>query len=213
MKRPCIHRPIKHPSHSEKSGQALLESFGIIMLLCMILFGMVQYVLMLTATEVIQYTADASVRARAVGFNRFMVDKVKHVASIPNAGPMRTPSRLPMGNADTWHLLSAGQSFDAAIRSSPRSSQYFQIEQPTIPLFLGTRHSGQMYGILDYDDWRDGTHAVRGPYYSRQGNLLRVTIMQDYPLRMPLWRAFSDNNQIQIRQEALLADHAELYLQ
>ncbi|MDA3874402.1 MAG: hypothetical protein PF795_10650 [Kiritimatiellae bacterium] len=213
MNRPCIHRPIKLSSYSDRSGQALLESFGIIMLLCMILFGMVQYVMMLTATEVIQYTADASVRARAVGFNHFMVDKVKHVASIPNAGNMRTPARIPMGNADAWNQLSAGQSFNAAIRSRPSSRQYYEVEQPTIPLFLGTSNAGQMYGILDYDEWRDGPHAVRGPYYSRQGNLLRVTIMQDYPLRMPLWRAFSDNNHIQIRQEARLADHAEHYLQ
>jgi hypothetical protein len=213
MNRPCIHRPIKHPSQSGKSGQALLESFGIIMLLCMILFGMVQYVLMLTATEVVQYTADASVRARAVGFNHFMVNKVKHVASIPNAGTMRTPSRLPMGNADAWHELSAGQSFFAAIRSSPRSNKYFEIEEPSIPLFLGTSHAGQLYGILDYEDWRDGPHAVNGPYYSQRGDLLVVTIMQDFPLRMPLWRAFSDQNRIQIRQEALLADHAEHYLQ
>jgi len=43
------------------------------MLLCLILFGVVQLVLMFKAREIKQFAADASVRARAVGFNPFMV--------------------------------------------------------------------------------------------------------------------------------------------
>lgn len=193
-----------------KAGQALLESFGIIMLLCLILFGMVQYVIMLTATEVVQYSADAAVRARAVGFNSFMVYKVNRVASIPNAGIMRTPSRRTIGDADAWTRMNAGQSYYAAIRVNPRSSQYHDIEQYQIPLFLGSENWGRMYGLLDYEDW----DTVGAPLYTGStGYTVGVTVRQDFPLRMPFLRAFSDGDSIHIRKEARLADHSELYLE
>jgi hypothetical protein len=210
MKRPLKYRPKTGKAARHKSGQALLESFAIMMLLCLILFGIVQYVLMLTATEVIQYSADASVRARAVGFNRFMVYKVNRVASIPNAGLMTSPSRQSIGNAAAWETLSAGQSYFSAIRANPSSAQYYQIEQYNIPLFLGSSHWGEMYPLLDYDDW----DTISSPLYTTtSGNTVGVTVTQEFPLRMPFVRAFSDSNSINIRKEARLADHSGLYLQ
>ncbi len=204
-----VHTPptaTRVPQH--KSGQALLESFGIIMLLCLILFGMVQYVLMLTATEIIQYSADASARARSVGFNNFMVYKVNRVTSIPNAGLMTTPGGFPAG--DDWTSTTVGEMWEDEIWDNPTSSQYNQIEQYNIPLFLGSENWGMMYGYLDYADW----DTVSGPsYVVSSGETVAVVVRQEYPLRMPLFRAFSNSTEIDIRKEAILADHAELYLE
>ncbi len=195
---------------SSRSGQALIESLGVIILLCFILFGVIQYVMMLTATEVVQYTADASARARAVGFNRFMVYKVNRVASIPNAGLMRTPHRTNIGDGGAWSEYTAGESFNAAIGSSPRSSQYHDIEQYNIPLFLGAEHWGRMWGVLDYEDW----DTVSGPLYTgTTGYTVGVVVTQEFPLRMPFVGAFSRDDHIRIRKEARLADHADLYLE
>lgn len=213
MKRPVsITRapPNRSGPPSLRSGQALIESFAVIILLCLILFGIVQYVLMLTATEVVQFSADASVRARAVGFNRFMVYKVNRVASIANAGIMRTPERHTLGDAEAWNRLRAGQSFTASISSNPRSSQYHEVEQYTIPLFLGSENWGRMYGLLDYEDW----DTVSSPFYTgTAGRSVGVVVRQDFPLRMPLFSAFSRDDFIRIRKEARLADHSDLYLQ
>lgn len=195
---------------SRCAGQALLESLGVIILLLFILFGVVQYVMMLTATEVVQYSADASARARAVGFNRFMVYKVNRVASIPNAGLMRTPERRTIGDGDAWSQLTAGQEYYTAIGSSPRSSQYHDLEQYNIPLFLGSENWGRMWGILDYEDW----DTVSGPIYTgTTGYTVGVTVTQRFPLRMPLVGAFSANDYIRISKNARLADHADLYLE
>ncbi|WFB35637.1 pilus assembly protein [Kiritimatiellota bacterium B12222] len=212
MQRPSFHRPEALKPHRSKSGQALLETFGIMMLLCMILFGMIQYVLMLTATEVIQYSADASVRARAVGFNDFMVYKVNRVASIPNAGLMTSPSSAGISNAQTqnWDTLSAGEAFRRSIAQNPSSSQYQNIEYNNIPLYMDAEHWGQLGGILDYEDWDSISRPI---YTTTSGDTVGVTVTQDYPLRMPFLRAFTDGNEIHIRQEARLADHSELYLQ
>jgi len=180
------------------------------MLLCLILFGVVQYVLMLTAQEVVQYGADASVRARTVGFNRFMVWKVSRVATIPNAGRMESPGGMPSGNRDAWEAGSAGEAFRRSVASSPRSRQYAEVEQFTIPLFLGGDHHATLPGILDYADW----DTVSGPVYlGVPGDTIGARVSQDYPLRMPFVRAFSDRNEIRLTAEAWLADHAELYLE
>lgn len=203
--------PPSVPSRPDaKSGQALLESFGIIVLLCLILFGMVQVVLMLTANEVVQYSADASVRARAVGFNPFMVFKVNRVTTIPTAGRMISPSPVSTSYDTVWAGESAGGAFDRAVTSHPSSGQFWQIERHNIPLFLGSQNMGQMYSYLDYEDWT----SVNAPDYTNSGqDLVGVTIQQRYALRMPLLRAFSDSDSITVRKESILADHAELYLE
>lgn len=200
---------IQRPETSRKSGQAILESFGVMMMLCLILFGVVQLVLMYKAREINQYAADASVRARAVGFNRFMVYKVNRVASIANAGNMVTPERTQIGNASLWNEMNAGHSFFAAIGSNPRSRQFSEIEQWTIPLYLGAQNHAQLPGILDYEDWS----SISGPIYTGSpGFTVGVQVHHNYPLRMPLWRAFSSRDHIRLRSEARLADHADLYL-
>jgi len=192
-----------------KSGQAVLESFGVMMLLCLILFGMVQLVLMQTAAEINQYAADASVRARSVGFNRFMVFKVSRVASIANAGRMLTPESTRIGDADLWNQQSAGQAFRTAIQSNPRSRQFGEIEQFTIPLYLGAQYHALLPGILDYADW----DQVSAPIYTGSfGRTVGVRMRQNFRLRMPFWRAFSSRDHIRLDSEARLADHADLYL-
>ncbi len=198
------------PSAPSKRGQALLESFGVILLLCLILFGIVQYVILLTATEIVQYSADASARARAVGFNRFMVYKVQRVASIANAGRMTFPRPIRHGNAAAWLTQNAGQAFSAAIGGSPSSRQFHEVEQYNIPLYLASEHYGRLGGILDYEDW----DTLSGPaYIGTPGLSAGVVVSQDFPLRMPFLRAFVSGDSARIRKEARVADHAALYLE
>ena len=204
-------RKLTAEQRRRRSGQALLESFGIIVLLCLLLFGVVQYTLMLTAKEVVQYGADAGVRARAVGFNNFMVYKVVRVATIPNAGTMLHPNPIPYGDANTWYGYSAGQSFNEAVRVSPRSDQYWNVEQYNIPLYLGSMDWQDLPGYLDYDDW----DTVNGPgYFGIPGQTIGVSVSQDYPLRMPFVRnVWSDDDEIRLTASASLADHSALYLE
>jgi len=202
-----------------KSGQALLESFGIIILLCLILFGLIQYVLLLTATEVIQYSADASVRARVVGMNDFMVYKVSRVALIPNAGRMTTPSGYAAGRSwrsnrvgDMWRWQAEREPGErlGEIWRNPGSAQYVQIEYPRIPFFLGSRRYGEMLGYLDYERWED----INAPRYTSLNNgVIEVTMEQDYPIFLPFARAFMEDDEIRILKKAQLANHADFYLE
>ncbi len=215
MKRPPIQRPENRKSTRNKAGQALLESFAIMMLLCLILFGIVQYVLMLTATEVVQYSADASVRARAVGFNHFMVYKASMVARIPLAGRMTTPGTYTTG-ANWNHQMSAGNSYFTAIASNPSSDQYTQAEHIAIPQFLNSDH-GYLFYYLDYNDSRDESErrwrTWHAPSYYTGNGVINLSLRHDYLVNMPFARAFMSDDVLDIHQRARLADHAELYLQ
>lgn len=210
---PTLKRGRRNPpqQHASKAGQALLESFGVMLLLCMILFGVVQLTLMYTAREVVQYGADASIRARTVGFNDFMVYKVMRVATIPNAGQMTAPNRIPIGDDDAWQRQDAGDAYNAAIRSRGSSEQFTRVEQYTIPLYLGGQNHVQLRGTLNYDEW----DTVRGPsYIGVRGATIGVRVSQDYPLRMPMvHRVWSADDSIRLTAEARLSDHADLYLE
>jgi hypothetical protein len=199
-----------------KSGQALLETFGIILLLCLFLFGAVQYVMLLTANEVIQYSADASVRARAVGMNEFMVYKVSRVATIPNAGRMTNPGGYFAGGG--WRSNSVEQMWEwdpqpgerlGELWRPPHSSQTWFVERPRIPMFLESRSLGEMFGTLNYERWED---ISRPMYTATSLESIEVTLQQDYPLNMPFANAFIRGGSATIERSSRLADHADYYL-
>lgn len=186
-----------------------------IMLLSLILFGMVQYVMMLTATEIIQFSADSSVRARAVGLNNFMARKVNVIASSPNAGARTAPSAQTTTNQGDWESnRNAGSAFRSSygnVNGSTDDILYF-------PQYLETLDVGRAVALLNYDRspplaGPSAPFQISHPRFSFAGNMIRAVVTQDYPLTMPLFRAFSDNDSIFIEAEAEFADHAELYLE
>lgn len=214
MKRPFSFGPKAGSIRRSKSGQALLESFAVIMLLCLILFGMVQYVMMLTATEIIQFSADSSVRARAVGLNNFMARKVNVIASSPNAGARTAPYAQTTTNQGDWESnRNAGSAFRSSygnVNGSTDDILYFG-------QYLETLDEGLARAMLNYQrsPWAQSPtpYIISHPRFSFAGNMIRAVVTQDYPLTMPLFRAFSDNDSIFIQGEAEFADHAELYLE
>ena len=61
-------------------------------LICLIFMGLLQISELFAAREILNHAAARGARARAVGFNWFMVEKAVRVAAIPNAGKMVTPA-------------------------------------------------------------------------------------------------------------------------
>ena len=68
-------------------GAALIESCIVIVLLCLILFGMLQLSIVTAAYDVNIYAASCAARCAAVGYDGNMVDKAVHVAALPTLGP------------------------------------------------------------------------------------------------------------------------------
>lgn len=209
--RNCVRCPrrLTPEQRARRSGQALIETFGVMILLCILLFAAVQYTLIATGHEVIQHGADAGARARAVGFNRFMVRKVVQVATIPNAGRMTQPQGIliPAGvnEGDLGNVLGI------AINARPSSAQYDQIEALNIPLYLGAENYAQLPGLLDYEEW----DTISFPsYFGTDGETVGVRVRQEYEIKMPFVRGFwLDGDHVDLEGDARLADHSSLYLE
>jgi len=200
-----------------RSGQSLVESCIVIVVGCLLCFGVFQVSQLYAARSVLSYTAAAAARARTVGFNDFMVYKVTRTAAIPNAGRMITPSfqrstslaaliQDPrpgrIGRLMGWSLL-----------SDPISPQY-EVEQSRIPLYLGAVRWGELPAILDYENW-DDVHYIEAP---SSDELVLTAVRQNYELRWPLVRSFYAGDRVRLdsgRDPAYVVRerHYPMYLQ
>jgi hypothetical protein len=136
--------------------------------------------------EVLNHAAARAVRARAVGLNDFMIHKVVRVATILNAGTIQVPNDIEGG--------------PVAQRTA---------EQSRIPLYLGAQHWGELYEILDYEDW----NTVSFPSIMETEDIIRVQVNQSIPLRTALHRAFYARDSINLRGTAFYANHYDLYME
>jgi len=191
---------------SSRGGQALIESCLVMAILALLLFGLFQISQLYAAKEIMMHSATAGARARAVGFNDFMIYKATRIAAIPTAGLMTEPGF--QRHAINWGALTPGEAFDLSLSGRRASSQY-EIEQSRIPLYLAARHRGDLHAILDYLDWDTFGHV--GIHEAHTS--VRVTTHQDLPLRFPMHRAFYANDEVRFEGDVSMDNHYPLYLQ
>ena len=193
-----------------KSGQALIEASLSLAFLCLVLFGLLQISMLYTAEEIANHSAVSTARAKTVGFNLFMMEKVSQVAAIPNAGPLLNPEVPAPANPQQWATATPGQLIDESLEPGPTYSPQADLEISRIPLYLAAQNGGQLAAILDYRDW----DSVQYPQLSYPGpNSLQIRILQNYPLSYPLHRAYYADDEVSLLGEAVMEDHAVLYLQ
>lgn len=191
----------------KKAGQTLLETCIVMMLMCLIFFGLLQLSQLSAAKEILDYAASCGTRAQTVGFNEFMVRKVIRVAAIPNAGRLVEPVVDPVPNPAPLSG-SPGTAWDYALRAQPVSPQ-FAVESARIPLYLGGENSGRLGGILDYENW----DSINEPTISYSGNAgIAVRVDQEVPLWTPLHRMIYDGDTFPLSGDAILENHYPLYL-
>ncbi|MFN2351861.1 MAG: TadE/TadG family type IV pilus assembly protein [Kiritimatiellia bacterium] len=172
-----------------RCGQSLIESCVVMGILCLLLMGLFQLSQLYMAQEIMHYAAGRGARARAVGFNDFMVHKSVRVATIAAAGPMESSMRsdLPTGGP----LAQRG------------------IERARIPLYMGADHYGLLRPILDYEDWDTISHSLL-----EQDDPARVDcrVRQDFPVSTVVFKAFYGDDSVPLRGSAAMDSHYPLYL-
>jgi hypothetical protein len=197
-----------------KAGQSLLETCIVMMLLCLIFFGLLQLSQLSAAKEILDYAASCGSRARTVGFNEFMCYKVVNVAAIPNAGNLLEPIVVRPPNPVPFSLT-PGEAWDYALTAQPVSPQA-ALERERIPLYLGGETWGRLPGILDYEYWNSGDteadYTINRPVFYEGGNGLGVHTGQRVPLWTPLHRLIYDGDDIALSGDAIIENHYPLYL-
>ena len=173
-------------NRASRSGQSLIESCIVMIMITFLLFGVLQISQMFAAQEVLNYAATKAARAKTVGFNDFMVHKVVRVATIPNAGQMITP--------DTQ--------FSGPLEQSA-------VEMARVPLYLGAMRWGELDPILNYSNW-PSIRVDSG--MSGDGPMIEMRVNQVYTLTDPFHASYYASDDVNMRGRAELMNHANLYL-
>jgi len=203
-------RPGSRRAAGRRSGQTLLETTLALLLICLIFAGLLQVSQIFAAHEVLNYAAACGARAKTVGFNRWMVEKVVRTAAIPNAGRLREPAFENVNPALRAQVagLRPGVLWSRLLAVTPVSAQH-DLERARIPEYLDSENSGRARYVLDYADW----DSIRQSVTWGQGVEVDVRLRQEYPLRFPGHRAFFAADGMNLQGEARLANHYPLYLE
>jgi len=166
------------------------------------------------AKEVLGHAAARGARAKTVGFNYWMVRKATEAACIPTSGRMITPSYTneDMVLRAQVETSTPGELWDWVLGTAEPSSAQYAIEMARIPEFLEADNSAVAYFTLDYDDW-DGVSFTMSTIGSSPEEVLHSTVRQDYPLWVPMHRAFYDDDSILLDGDSYLEKHYSLYLE
>ena len=172
--------------HAE--GQALIESCIVIGLICLLLMGLFQLVQLFMAREILDYAAGRGARAKAVGFNDFMVNKTVRIGAIANAGALTFPERTGGG---PW-------------------VQWTHNEAPRIPNYLQS-DSWRLDAILNYELWDTIAWSCPAP----EATLLHFEVHQAVPLMFfsNVFKAFFSGSAVPMQGVVDIENHYPLYLQ
>lgn len=182
-------------TRTSRSGQSLIESMIVVVIVCLIFFGLFQVSQLYAAKAVLTLAANATARARMVGFNDFMVYKVARAATIPNAGRIETPDVTRSGGmANFIQTETPGVVWDVALHAGQPSSPQYQAEWSRIPLYLSATRWGDLPAILDYANWDDVFYAEG----SGSADLILARVRQDYELVWPFVRAFYADDRVRM---------------
>lgn len=168
-----------------RGGQSLIESCVVIGIVCLFLMGLFQLSQLYMARETLIYAAGRGARARAVGFNDFMVYKTVRVAAIPAAGRM-------LDRPDTVNNPTAQRN----------------LERGRIPLYLAEDHYWRLSAILDYTNWPELRYNV----VDLDGPQVDCRVLLDFPVQTPVFRAFYRDDSVPLSGTVTLDNHYPLYL-
>ena len=163
----------------------MIESVVVMLVICLIFFGLFQLAHGFAQREILRHAAARAARARTVGLNGWMVNKVMRVATIPNAGRMTQPE-VDLTDPSLARAIARstpGALWDWALQATPDASRA-RFERARIPDYLASANEARASYILDYADW----DAIRGSGLGGSGggatwgDTLRIRVEQNYPL-------------------------------
>lgn len=207
------------------AGQAMIESVIVMLVICLLFFGLFQLAHAFASREILRHAAGRAARARSVGFNRWMVTKVMRVATIPNAGRLTAPvidfPDPALGQAIA--TLGPGALWDWSLAATPPSARA-HFERARVPEYLASENHARADHILDYERWDDihGTGLGGGGLLPGAiSQVHEVHVRQQYPLSIMVRMLFDwvgaltpdlADGSLNLRGEYEIESHYPLYL-
>lgn len=207
----------------------MLESLVAILVISLLFFGLFQLAHAAASREILRHAGARAARARAVGFNGWMVRKAMRVAAIPNAGAMTVPAGEHFANPAFMAAMSSGRPgdvWDLALETNPHSERG-DFELARLGDYLDSINEPTADQILDYEDWDSIEGAgLGGTGFAPLGStsMAEVTVTQTYPLRLYVKALFDlfgtangpsalDDGVLRLRAVQEVESHYPLYLE
>lgn len=173
-----------------RNGQAVLETTIVMLLLCVLFFLVFDYARLLNCRTVLDYAAMRCARARAVGFNDFMVLKTARLGTISISGKCLTNFDDEPGGAE------------------PSASML----QNRMGSYLQTANYAETEGILDFELWHKLNWAC-----DESSDSVEMRVSQKQPLFKILSDGGEEDDDsasgyITLRGKAKIESHYPFYL-
>ena len=205
----------------------MVESLIAILFISLLFFGMFQLAHASASREILRHAAARAARARAVGFNGWMVRKSMRVAAIPNAGRMTVPADEHFVNQaflDAVATGKPGEVWDLALASDPHSDRA-DFELARLGDYLDSPNRPTADQLLDYEDWDSIVgDGLGGGGFAPIGStrMASVEVRQVYPLRLYVKALFDmfgtgskamEDGMLRLHAEQEIENHYPLYLE
>ena len=202
--------------HRER-GATIIESMFTIMVLMLILFGLLQLFHISLARNVAMYASFRGARSAAVGFADYLAGREAKVQAIPAAGPMseyRTSAEFGTAYQQFYYERTAVPRF-------MNGEQWLNYEYwgSATPVYH-TDYKCPSYGLLRGNGNMEcacsescGDKPSTIFDCNRMGDRLTFSFeFRNYPFRMPMYEAFTNECSIDIKAETQLTNHSDSYL-
>lgn len=200
-------------------GSTIIESMITIMVMMLILFGLMQLFHVALARDVSMFAAFRGARSAAVGFSDYLVGREAKIHSIPAAGPL-TEYRT------STEFSSAYEQFNYERTMIPRfmnGNQWMNYEYwGSSQDLYHTDYKCPSYGLpkgrgdsaLDCACSDCGNKPSTVIDCNRIGQKVSVYFeFRNYPFRMPMHEAFTNEKSLDIKAESQMTNHADSYLE
>lgn len=177
-------------SRRYERGQAIVESVIGMLLICLILFGLLQIFHLCVARVIFDYSAFCSSRSASVGFADYLLRRTARVAAIGAGGDLITELEI---------------SYD----DNPLSQ--FAAERVRIPEYL----QGNRYLDYEYFSEENNDYGASLSFDINHGANQMVTaevVGENYPLIFPMKGAYTTDDGIDLDGQAEVMDYSQDYL-
>ncbi len=217
-----------------QQGASIVEGVIAILLICLILFGLLQVFLLYTAQEFTDYAAFRTARSLSVGFNDSLAKVEARTRAIPVSGKILEPPELSasffeetFGKGSTFTTSDYRQNNDVydyyyrlrrAILHYMEGYRYLECEY----WFSGRGSSGSSGGSVstnvthnngnNNDNISDYT-SLTATFRRRNESVSAEVKFEKYPMRLPFAKAFVPERLLDISSTVDLKNHSNLYLE
>lgn len=170
-----------------RGGQAMVETVVVMIFLCLAFFLTYEYANLFNVHTVLDYAAARAARARAVGFDDFMVTKVVRVATASVAGKCRSLTDENEGLSNATIISRMGS-------------------------YLETMFESETKGVLDFELWDSDKLGWTVDEVKDDNSELRMRVWQNHPLYGSEGDSVKQREFRRLTGEAAIENHYSLYL-